>query len=577
MIRASLSLALVGLAACGSLGNEMNPDGPLPGDAGGCSVMLSYTTPAYTGQLVTVTSTVDGAFGVPTYSWQLTFGGTAQSFTTAPDGTSISFTPAVAGVYTATLDLSGPTSCPEASTPINVMVPGGNTANYRLHVVPAPSVAPPQEQIIVVHGGADFDQPIALMQGLSVGGMVSNGATGVPAYLKFMPVATPDAYVETFSASDGTFTALLLGQSHQVLIVPEVSGLAPILATWQPGTGTLPVGPGTTIDGTVKDGGGAAVAGATVQLSSGGVPSTLATTAADGSFTIHAAFTQGAQVTVDVTPPAGRGLPRLSATAAFTLTSSLQIKYASLATCDLGGVAIQRGGANQANAQLVVVGTLAAVAGTVTWGAAANATGTVQIAASADATGKLPSTLAPRAQLSAVVRVAGNDVAVSSIDLTTCPGTAIDAPAQTTVAGTITDATKTIALSGARVEATPTGALAQAGQLAVETTANGSGAFSIALATGGTYDVRFVDPMGRGAPLVENGVTAAGVATAPALPKALHVSGLVSVAGAGSVVGASIQILCAACTGIDATVPIAETATDATSHFETTVPDPGVE
>jgi hypothetical protein len=41
------------------------------------------------------------------------------------------------------------------------------------------------------------------------------------------------------------------------------------------------------------------------------------------------------------------------------------------------------------------------------------------------------------------------------------------------------------------------------------------------------------------------------------------------------VIGASVQILCATCTGLDATRPIAETATDTVSRYRIAVPDPG--
>jgi hypothetical protein len=44
---------------------------------------------------------------------------------------------------------------------------------------------------------------------------------------------------------------------------------------------------------------------------------------------------------------------------------------------------------------------------------------------------------------------------------------------------------------------------------------------------------------------------------------------------AAAVIGASVQILCATCTGIEATRPLAETATDTISRYRIAVPDPG--
>jgi hypothetical protein len=36
-----------------------------------------------------------------------------------------------------------------------------------------------------------------------------------------------------------------------------------------------------------------------------------------------------------------------------------------------------------------------------------------------------------------------------------------------------------------------------------------------------------------------------------------------------------VQLLCASCTGLEASRPIAGTATDAASHYRVAVPDPG--
>jgi hypothetical protein len=61
------------------------------------------------------------------------------------------------------------------------------------------------------------------------------------------------------------------------------------------------------------------------------------------------------------------------------------------------------------------------------------------------------------------------------------------------------------------------------------------------------------------------------------LPKALTITGKVTAsATTNPLIGASIQILCASCTGVDASRPIAQTATDAYSTYRLAVPDPGV-
>ena len=85
-----------------------------------------------------------------------------------------------------------------------------------------------------------------------------NGATGVPAYLRFMPVASPTGYVEVFTDSTGHYSTRLLGQNHSVLVVPTTPGIAPAVLPWTIQTTTLNVSAGSAVTGTVTDGSGAA-------------------------------------------------------------------------------------------------------------------------------------------------------------------------------------------------------------------------------------------------------------------------------------------------------------------------------
>ena len=119
--------------------------------------------------------------------------------------------------------------------------------------------------------------------------------------------------------------------------------------------------------------------------------------------------------------------------------------------------------------------------------------------------------------------------------------------------------------------------LALAGVSPIQVTSDANGAFALPLAGGGRYDVRFSDPEQRAAPLPAPNVTPGGVPTNAVLPKALAVTGKVSVLNdSNPLVGASVQILCVTCTGPrNRDRPIAETATDVISHYRIAVPDPG--
>lgn len=570
-----------GLAGCGmsDVGGADNPDGGGVDGGQGCTIGYEPQDPTASPVVpIRAYALIVGTQGVLDYAWTVTFNGQPVATTQeASDKSQIGFIAATPGPYAVQVQISGPSPCSFISTTINVGAPGANTDVFRLRTVSAPSLAPPQEVYLQVKGGADVERQIQLDRGIEVTGLVKNSATNaaIPAYLKFMPASMPTAFAEAFASASGVYSLRLLTTNHDVLVIPTATNLAPKLVPWTavPMTTQLVVGPGTAVTGTVRGPSGTALAGAKVQLYGGGVPSTLGTTAADGSFSVRSDFpTSATAITVKVTPPATSGLPRLEATSALALGSPIQIQYsAGLATCDLATASVRRGGAAQPGAAVTVVGTLVG-AGTI---GGVNATGTVRVRATADGTGHLPAMVVPRASLVAVTEVAMTDHAASPLDTSTCSVTQIDAPAMTTVAGT-TKKDAATAIGGVRIEAEPIGALALAGVLPVQVSSDASGAFSLPLAPGGRYNVRFSDPQARGAPLVASDVAPLGVPTNALLPKALAIHGEVTVTTSSNpVVGASVQVLCALCSGLDAARPIAETATDTVSRYRIAVPDPG--
>lgn len=343
MRRAVLLLALAGCA--GDVAGSDYTDGGTGADANtsGCAIAYDPTDPVASPILpIRVYTTILDPQGVVTYSWAVSFGGTAVAYTAqAADLSQISFIAPDPGIYKVDVIVNGSPACTNGSTNINVGAPGANADVFRLRTVPSPTLAPPQETYIQVKGGAEVDRTIALDAGVSVTGLVRNSGTGamVAAYLKFIPRSMPTAFTELFSVSTGVYTLRLLPIDHDVLVVPTSTALAPKLVTWSaaPLTTQLEVGPGTLVTGTVRAPSGAGLAGAKVQLYAGGVPSTLGTTAGDGTFSVRTDFpTSATTVTVKVTPPATSGLPRLEATSVFSLASAMQINYAaSLTTCEL--------------------------------------------------------------------------------------------------------------------------------------------------------------------------------------------------------------------------------------------------
>jgi len=591
-----LALALLVAAGCGGglfPGDDGTPDGN-PSDAPTCNVFITFSPDppiASPDQVVTATANVAGEGGVLVYTWHVFFAGNEITTTPAqpsnePDR-AVTFPATAAGVYNVLVstDLS---VCPSGQADLNVLAPGANLLDLRLHVTPPVSAdRPPLDKHVTVMGGADFSlNTVTLDAGIVASGAVrTDTGANVPAYLKLMPSAGREAFVEAFSAADGSFAARILDQPHDVLIIPSMSGVAPkLVRDWTPSQTLLTVDAGTTITGTVRDPAGALLANALVQAtvihSIGGlaieVPSTLATTNASGAFTLHADVVAGTQLRFEVTPPASSGLPRLLASSAtFDAGQAVAVRYAaSVTTRDVGGATVRRSGAAQPGAQVALVGTLGNV-GTVQAGTTTNATGEIRVLVTADGTGKLPSTRAPAAPLSAVTQLAPGDLAVSAVDLTTSVPATIDAPPRVNVASAIAQPGG-VKIGGAVMDVVPIGALALAGAPALHVTSQSSGSVALQLAASGHYELRLSDPGGRGAPVLLADVTSGTVAASYTLGPRLRLSGTLVLSGNPQpVAGASVQVLCVTCTGIDRARPIAEGVSTAAGDFNVAVPDPG--
>jgi hypothetical protein len=570
-----LGLGLVlGLAGCGFGGdNGITGDAGNSSDANGCSNILIFDPPfPVAGDHIKVTAQVFGP-GVLDYIWLVD--GVSNTNYEAADHSAIGFDAPTASPHTVSVQIEGSSGCSFDEQTINVGNPTGTVVMYRVRVTPPAGLAPPQETLIQVHGGQSIDRSFVVDPGEVLNGSVTAGAA-IPAYVKLTPVLGPAFDLVT----SGTFTTHLQLQAHTVLVIPQDNALAPRLFTWMPGMGPnmFPVDAGMPVSGTVLDRGGAPLANAQVQLEQLGVPSTIATTAANGTFTAHTTFDTTDMITATITPPATSGLPRLTATAAFDLANSVQVSYAaSPASCNLTGTPVKRASAPQPNAVVTIVGALAGTAGSVTTGTiSANATGDVHVVTTANGTGTLTSTLVPRAALSAVIEVATGDFAVAPLDTSACSAQALDAPANIVAQGII-DSSALVAIAGARAEAVPIGALALANLLPIDSTSDANGSFSLTLAAGAHYALHFYDAGGRGAPRDFPDETPSGVPQGVDLAPALAITGQVTVIGfPNPVANASVQILCGGCTGVAASQPIAETATDSTGAYRIAVPDPGM-
>lgn len=573
-------VALVALAGCGAGGADSGNQT----DAGsGCSAFITFDPDpanAIAGPIATERAIAHftGVTGLPTYVWTVTMGTSAVTFSDAQaDHSAIEFAIPTAGTYDVRLDVtSGSTSCPTAVEHLNVLA-GTADQTYRLRVR-APT-APPQERLITIPIGTPTYAfgPYGLDRGKDRTGTVTAGAAKVPAYLRIAPAAAPDQIVEAFSDGNGAFGATLLEQAQTIVVIPATPGLAPRRFTSDfASPPRFDLDAGSAITGTVVGPTGAPLAGAHVQLAFDDVPSTLTTTAADGSFTVRAVSDPSATITVDVTPPATSGLPRLTVSGqTFDAAQPFAIAYdPGLVPSDIAGAQVTRGGTGVANAPVSVSHTIP-MAGTVTSGGsgAVGASGRFRATAMTDATGHLPSLkLPPTGSLSVVVQVAAGDYAVATIDLSGGVPATIDAPPAVPIAFTIADLGDH-PLDGVTVDAAPIDALALAGAVPIRVVSSATGGVSLGFSSGGYYDLRLRDPRSRAA-AVTLPATTNGVPLVVKMPTATMVSGDIAVNGVGASAGALVQVLCASCTGIDRARPLAEVTTDAAGHYVFAIPDP---
>jgi hypothetical protein len=578
-------LAVVVLAGCAGDFGASGDDTPGPDANPGCDVFLSFnTTEAIAGPTTEIraTANVTGAPGVLDYSWQVTKGTDVPFTYQQLDHSAIAFTASDTGAYHVQVAVSGGNFCPTAQGNVNVGIEGAGMTQVRVRVYPAPgTMAPPQEQMKLIPGGPGeyaLNQ-VAIDPGVVAMGLVRDGATPIPAYLRFIPLGGRDAYVEAYASTDGAFATRTLNQVHDVLVVPTIAGYAPKLVTsWTPGM-NLAISPGVAITGTVVDPAGAPVANAQVQIQVDGTPSTLATTNGAGAFTVRAEVPIGAnELRVDVAPPVASGLPRVSgASMTLTPTMPIAVAYASaLVRRDVGGTVVRRGGVAQANIPVKLVGTIGTVATITTGSTTITANGEVRIATQTTGTGALPAgTLAPNAPLSAVSQISGQ-LAVGTFDLTLAVPAAIDAPGTLPITTVVNDAAGS-PLPNALVELVPAGALRLAGASTLRASTNASGVASLAVPAGGVFDLRASDPQGKGAPVRFEGVPAASIAPVYALAKSKQVTGTLLLSGNPQPVGrATIQILCTLCAGVERTRPMAEGSSSSGGDFSIAVLDAGM-
>ncbi len=594
MKRAGLLLMIVVGGACGSgQGDDNVPLVDAPGsdadvtdavsDAPTCGVTIRVE-PAMplAGGDVMVYGEIEGSSGGLDWQYQLSLDGEDIPFTTSNGGRDMSFFAERAGLYAIALSAGGG-NCAPFFDYISVTPPGANTDVVRLRMVPPPgSGAPPQERQVVILGGSDNPANLTLDPGTQLTVNVRTpppDAQPVAAYLRF--TSSADLMIEAFSNAAGAASPRLILDQYDVLIVPTSAGLAPRLLTdWDALTAfTMPitVDAGQELTGTVRDDAGAPIAGARVSVISAGVPSTIGTTAADGSFALRWRDSAGAETLTVVAPDASQR-PRLDATLELGGRTAITVQYAAVPTGDVGGTLVSVGGTPAASTDVIVALSRPAC-GTVHDGAnlVATATGSHRRTLRTDGAGLLPAARFVEGAGAAFVAAPGTPGATAAFPVPI--GTIVDADAAVEITGQAMRSAGGGPRGGARIRATLTGVLAHTGAPSPTAIAGSDGRFSISLAAGGSYTLTVSDPSGDDAAQDVVLPAAAAADLGPiTLPAAIAIRGTVTTSGSGiGLRGVGIAAFCSVeCSGVERSRPLGEAVSDELGSYFVTVPDPGV-
>ncbi len=596
---AALAAALAG--ACGATDAAGDDDDGNVPDAGvgSCDMTVSITPPIPVAPVsIVVTGAIDRTdlAGLERYRWTVTRSGAPVKFTLRdPDAREIEFVAGEPGPYEVRLDgdLDGIT-CGQAERDINVRDPAAQDVAYRLKLIPPAGIAaPPQLQTVTIPSLADFElEDLTLAAGMPIAGSVVDAtAAGVPGYVRLTPVGDPalSTPTEAFPGADGAYSTRVVGGDYDVLVVPVSAGIAPAEFRALPASGlnaSLTMTSGDVVTGSVLDSDGAPIAGARVAMTVGGVPSTIATTAPNGSFSLLARVGGGAATAVSVTAPDG-GASRLelAADAGFVAAVGepvvIQLAAVASARTETFAIVDSDGATPVPGATATFIARPVAVSGTLTAGGSPfTATGHARVVATADGTGNTGPVSLPPAIYDVVVSPPAGASTTGATSLSVVDLTAGPAPTQLSLALPATLRGLFDVNARAMVTAVPRGPLAVAAAPTVQTVAE-TGTFELALVGGGNYEITVRPAPGlpiAGARVDATAPAPGAVVDVPAiaLPAARVVTGVVeSPDVAGGVSGVTLALLCGNCTGPAAVVPIAEAVSRADGSFEMRIPDPG--
>jgi hypothetical protein len=471
--------------------------------------------------------------------------------------------------------------------------------HFRVRITPPAGPFPVQEVPLQAKAGVPVIQTLTVQQGQPVTFQPrdQSGTRGIASYVRVNQLGSSLA-VEGYTRNADFKPSLLATFNYDVLFVPD-EDIAPFVALAQTPASlnvlSQKLSAGAALSGTLRDGGGAALADGRVILRAGALTSTVGESLATGNFALRV---RAGQFAVTASPDPSSGLPELAVPADAGLTiadgasaGTLEVKWAPVTAAPVSLVVRAADGVRFASGARVRLERTTPTAGAGTFvytppggtPVTRSMPGSVRLKGQVGTDGTLSFPRVPPGSYRLLVTPADTDLASAltgaalEVPAAGLGGQSIRLAAKVKLRGTLLPSP---ASADTRVYATPRDLDPPRPVASAVVAANGS--YQLDVDPQRAYVV-WADPgLGKLFARAQLAVVSAadGDVTVPdrTLPKALSFSGTLMGEAAGTEIGgAVIQIFCdvAAASCLDPAVTLGEGLTDRHGGFTLSVPDPG--
>ena len=575
------------LMACGAEGADTNIANDFGSAADGsgtasdmgvscASVTISATSP-FTGATLTAIAHAKST-GIPTWTVSNPDGNPTQL---DGSGLVVSYVASTPGTYTFYVTFAGNLSC-NAYASFTVKDPAGRSEGYVLRVTPPQSFALPQHDFEVqLFGDAPqlandlyFPSPATLT------GKLQGPSGAIAGEVALFPATGPEARVSVDAT--GLFSMpISLTEMYRVVLIPASPVLAPKRIGPLAGAALLStdfsVDGGATVSGSVTDESAQAIAGASIALRQGVLPSGLGTSSATGAFSLRAQV-GASTLAVSATARPDLALPNVAVSAGMTIAVQHTLPRVAVTTKIVG----VDGVTPVANASVALGSALIPAAGIVTIGSVTTPVGGIahaQCITAADGTCAAASLPAGDYDVLVEPPASWPSTAGGRTALHVTVASAGTMTLQLAMAKSISG--QVLRGGGDGVPGVRVRARSRGNSTVTDTLSAADGSFTIAADAGLPVEI-WLDPpigaqlasahrqLGDGASTYVASLPALGAIT---LGAGQTLAGVLRAPSNSPVANAAIDVLCVSC---GSAVPVAHTEASASGEYTLELPDPGL-